>query len=43
LSSIELIERYRKVRVADMVEGINQFGFPHKVLVSSEIRPLYPG
>jgi len=43
LSTIELTERYGKVRVADVVDALDRFGFHDEVLVSSAIRPLYPG
>jgi len=43
LSSLEFVERYKKVRVADVVDALDRFGFHDKVLVSSEIKPLYPG
>jgi len=43
MSTLELIERYRKVRVADVVDALDRFGFHDRVLISSEIKPLYPG
>ena len=36
-------ERYRKVRVADVVDALDRYGFHYRVLISSEIGPLYPG
>jgi len=43
LSILELIERYEKTRVADVVDALDRYGFHDEVLVSSEIRPLYSG
>jgi len=43
LLTLEMVERYKKVRVADIVDALDRFGFHEKVLVSHEIRPLYPG
>jgi len=43
LSTVELTERYGKVRVADVIDALDRFGFHDEVLVSSSIRPLYPG
>jgi len=43
LSILELVERYKKVRVADVVDSLDRFGFHDKILVSSAIKPLYPG
>jgi 4-hydroxy-4-methyl-2-oxoglutarate aldolase len=43
LSTLRLVERYKKVRVADVVDALDRFGFHDKVLISSEIKPLYPG
>jgi len=41
--TLELVERYRNVRVADVVDALDRFGFHDRVLISSEIKPLYPG
>jgi len=43
LSTIGLTESYKKVRVADVVDALDRFGFHDRVIVSSEIKPLYPG
>ena len=43
LSTVELTKRYGKVRVADVVDALDRFGFHDEVLVSSAIRPLYSG
>lgn len=43
LSTFELMERFRKVRVADVVDALDRYGFHDEVLVSSAIRPLYSG
>jgi len=43
LSNFELALRYGKVRVADVVDALDRFGFHDEVLVSSAIRPLYLG
>ena len=43
MSDVELIERYKKLRVADVVDALDRFGFHDRVLVSSEIKPLYSG
>jgi hypothetical protein len=38
-----LVERYRSVRVADVVDALDRYGFYGRLLISREIRPLYPG
>jgi regulator of RNase E activity RraA len=38
-----LVERYRSVRVADVVDALDRYGFHGRLLISREIRPLYPG
>lgn len=43
MSTLELIGRYKRVRVADVVDALDRFGYHDRVLVSSEIRPLYSG
>ena len=43
MSILELVERYKKVRVADVVDSLDRFGFHDKILISSMIKPLYPG
>ena len=43
MPDIELVERYKKVRVADVVDALDRFGFHDRVLISSEIKPLYSG
>ena len=43
MSAIELVKRFKAVRVADVVDALDRFGFHDKVLVSSEIKPLYSG
>lgn len=43
LLDVELIERYKKLRVADVVDALDRFGFHDRVLVSSAIKPLYSG
>ncbi len=43
MSTIEMVERYGEVRVADVVDALDRFGFHDRVLISSEIKPLYPG
>ena len=43
MSTVELTESYKKVRVADVVDALDRFGFHDRVLVSSEIKSLYPG
>ena len=43
MSILELVERYRNVRVADVVDSLDRFGFHNRILISSEIRPLYSG
>ena len=43
MSNLELVDRYKKVRVADVVDSLDRFGFHNGILVSSEIRPLYSG
>lgn len=43
MSNEKLIERYGKVRVADVVDALDRYGFHDEVLVSSTIKPLYAG
>jgi regulator of RNase E activity RraA len=38
-----LVERYRSVRVADVVDALDRYGFHGRLLISREIRPLYSG
>jgi len=38
----QLIARFEKVRVADVVDALDRFGYHGTTLVSREIRPLYP-
>jgi len=40
---IGLVERYRSVRVADVVDALDRYGFHERLLILREIRPLYPG
>ena len=35
---LELIERYKKIRVADVVDALDRYGFHDRVLVSNEIK-----
>ncbi len=37
-----LVERYRSVRVADVVDALDRYEFHERLLISREIRPLYP-
>lgn len=37
------MKRYNSVRVADVVDSLDRFGFHNRILISSEIRPLYSG
>lgn len=41
--SHDLISRFRSVRVADVVDALDRFGFHEKTLVSRDIRPIYSG
>ena len=43
MSELNLISRFKKVRVADVVDALDRYGFHDRILVSSEIRPLFPG
>jgi regulator of RNase E activity RraA len=38
-----MVERYKKIRVADVIDALDRYGFHDKVLVSNEIKPLYSG
>ena len=38
----QLIARFKRVRVADVVDALDQFGYHDSTLVSRDIRPLYP-
>lgn len=39
----DLVARFKRVRVADVVDALDRFGYHSGLLVSREIRPLYPG
>ncbi|MEM3466792.1 MAG: hypothetical protein QW566_10015, partial [Candidatus Jordarchaeales archaeon] len=41
--SHDLISRFRSIRVADVVDALDRFGFHEKTLVSRDIRPIYSG
>ena len=43
MSILELVKGYKNARVADVVDSLDRFGFHNRILISSEIRPLYPG
>jgi regulator of RNase E activity RraA len=43
LNDLKLVERYKKIRVADVIDALDRYGFHDKVLVSNEIKPLYSG
>jgi len=43
MSSLNLISRFKRVRVADVVDALDRYGFHDRTLISSEIRPLFPG
>jgi regulator of RNase E activity RraA len=38
-----MVERYKRIRVADVIDALDRYGFHDRVLVSREIKPLYPG
>ncbi|MEM4871540.1 MAG: RraA family protein [Thermofilaceae archaeon] len=38
----ELIARFRRLRVADVVDALDRYGYHDNLLISREIRPLYP-
>ncbi|MEM1581542.1 MAG: RraA family protein [Candidatus Bathyarchaeia archaeon] len=40
---LNLIRRYKIVRVADIVDALDRFGFHERTLISRKIRPLYSG
>lgn len=41
--SLDLINRFKSVRVADVVDALDRFGFHEKTLVSRDIRSIYSG
>lgn len=41
--NLDLVKRYKSVRVADVVDALDRYGFHEKLLVSQKVRPLYPG
>jgi regulator of RNase E activity RraA len=41
--NLNLVERYKLVRVADVVDALDRFGIHEKILVSHEIGPIYSG
>jgi 4-hydroxy-4-methyl-2-oxoglutarate aldolase len=43
LIDLKLVDRYKKIRVADVIDALDRYGFHDKVLVSNEIKPLYSG
>jgi regulator of RNase E activity RraA len=43
MRDLEMIERYKKIRVADVVDALDRYGYHDRVLVSNEIKPLYSG
>jgi len=43
LSELKLVERFKKVRVVDVVDALDRYGYHDRVLVSSDIGPLFPG
>lgn len=40
---LKLVERFKRIRVADVIDALDRYGFHDKVLVSNEIKPLYSG
>ena len=40
---LKLVERYKKIRVADVIDALDRYGFHDRVLVSNVIKPLYSG
>ncbi len=40
---LTLVERLKRVRVADVVDALDRYGYHDRILISREIRPLYPG
>ncbi len=38
-----MVERYKRIRVADVIDALDRYGFHDRVLVSNEIKPLYQG
>ncbi|MBS7611915.1 RraA family protein [Candidatus Bathyarchaeota archaeon] len=38
-----LVERYKSVRVADVMDALDRYGFHERLLISRKIRPLYSG
>jgi len=43
LQDLEIVKQYREIRVADVVDALDRYGFHDRVLVSNEIKPLYSG
>jgi 4-hydroxy-4-methyl-2-oxoglutarate aldolase len=43
MHDLEIVGRYKKIRVADVVDSLDRFGYHDRVLVSNEIKPLYSG
>jgi 4-hydroxy-4-methyl-2-oxoglutarate aldolase len=43
LIDLKLVERYKKIRVADVIDALDRYGFHDRVLVSNVIKPLYSG
>ena len=43
MHDLDIIKRYKKTRVADVVDALDRYGFHDRVLVSNEIKPLYSG
>lgn len=38
-----LVEKFKRVRVADVVDALDRYGYHDRILISREIRPLYSG
>jgi regulator of RNase E activity RraA len=38
-----MVERFKRIRVADVIDALDRYGFHDRVLVSNEIKPLYSG
>jgi regulator of RNase E activity RraA len=43
LSDFNLIDRFKRIRVADVVDALDRYGLHNRVLISNEIKPLYSG
>jgi len=43
LIDLKMVERFKRIRVANVIDALDRYGFHDRVLVSNEIKPLYQG